>query len=58
MRSAGNRVLMIKFRARDEEKAWLADLAESRGLTSSDWLRLAIRDAHQKLARKSELESK
>jgi hypothetical protein len=43
---ANERPNQFKIMLSDEEKAWLEELAARRGLTSSDVLRLYIREAH------------
>ena len=46
---ANERPNQFKIMLSNEEKAWLEQVAESRGLTSSDVLRLYIREAHAEL---------
>lgn len=44
----------LKIKISDNEKKWLEELALSRGLTSSDWLRLMLRDAYREHKTKGE----
>lgn len=45
-RTARGRETQLKVMVSEEEKGWLEEIASSRGLTSSDVVRLAIRDAY------------
>ncbi len=47
------RPLQFKILLSEEEKTWLEKIAASRGLTSSDVLRLYIRDAHLALSERN-----
>jgi hypothetical protein len=46
---ANDRSNQFKILLSDEEKGWLEEVAASRGLTSSDVLRLHIRESHASL---------
>lgn len=39
----------LKILVSNEEKVWLERLATAKGLTSSDWVRQQIREAHEAL---------
>ncbi len=52
---ANNRTNQFKIMLSDAEKGWLEEIAADRGLTSSDVLRVYIRDAHAELLRGKEL---
>lgn len=42
------RTIQFKVLLSDEEKSWLEDLANSKGLTPTDYVRTTIRDAYAK----------